>query len=412
MRDVDQYRFSDPDVARCPFAYYAAMRREAPVHRDPGTGIWWVARNETVAAATFDVEALSSRSSVILKKVFRPRAQALWDAAGLQAIDTLVTGDPPEHDDYRSVAQGLFNPRKVDELTPHIQGLVDELIDAFPDSGELEFLEGFAARLPGRVVCDEFGLPREDQPRFKTWTDAVIGLLDPTNTEAREVELVERLIELFRYLEGHLQRVAQGPAGRVIHAIATQSKRDGTPFSALERGWMAVTTFVGGNETTMNMLTAGVRKLAVERELQARLRADLELVPRFTEEMLRLEGSVQGLLRVATRDVTLDGVTIPKGADVVLCSGSANRDEQRWPEADQFRLDRGDGRRHLTFGHGRHTCIGLHLARRELNVAFRTLLERSEDLSLAVPPESIEQVPLPFHRAIARLPLRFTARKA
>lgn len=406
MRDVDQFRITDPDTARCPFAYYAAMRREAPVHRDPGSGIWWVARHDTVSAATFDWEGLSSKSSVILKKSFRPRAQALWDASGLKAIDTLVTGDPPEHDDYRGVGQGLFNPKKVDELTPHIQALVDELIGAFPADGEIEFLEAFAARLPGRVVCDEFGLPREDQPRFKTWTDAAIGLLDPSNTEDREVELVQRLIELFRYLEQHLKKVAEGPAGRVIHALATMNRRDGTPFSMMERGWMAVMTFVGGNETTMNMLTAGLRRLATDPALQAQVRGDLSLVPRFTEELLRLEGSVQALLRVATRDVELDGTVIPKGADVVLCNGSANRDERRWSDADRFRLDRDDGRRHLTFGHGRHTCIGLHLARRELNVAFRTLLERLSEIRLAVPPEAIEQVPLPFHRAIARLPLR------
>jgi cytochrome P450 len=172
---------------------------------------------------------------------------------------------------------------------------------------------------------------------------------------------------------------------------------------------MTLTTFVGGNETTMNMLTAGLRKLANTPELQAELRREPHKVPLFTEELLRLEGSVQALLRVATCDVEIDNVRIPKGANVVLCTGSANRDDAYWKDAAEFRLDRPNGRRHMTFGHGRHACIGMHLARQELNTAFRVLLERLNDIRLAIPDSAVEQVPLPFHRSVVALPLRFEA---
>ena len=409
MRPLSDFSITDPGTARCPFHYYASMRRESPVHRDPGSGYWWVALRELVLEASFDAERLSSKSEVIVKKSFRPRAQALWDAAGMQALDTFVTADPPEHDDYRAVGMKLFTPRKVQELGPHIEARVHELIDAFAPRGEVEFLTEFAARLPASIVCDEFGLPPEDQPRFKTWTDAAIGLLSPGISEDREVELVQRMIELFKYLEGHLKRNAEVATGRVIHSLATACKRDGTPFTALERGWMTLTTFVGGNETTMNMLTAGLRKLATTPDLQNELRADLQKVPQFTEELLRLEGSVQALLRVATCDLQIGGTSIPKGANVVLCTGSANRDEAFWKNAEEFRLDRTDARRHMTFGYGRHACIGMHLARQELNTAFRVLLERLSDIQTAVADSAIEQVPLPFHRSIVALPLRFTA---
>jgi cytochrome P450 len=383
------------------------MRRESPVHRDPGTGCWWIARRESVSKASFDPATFSSRSELVLRTRYRPRAQALWDAAGMQTLHTLVTSDPPEHEDYRAVGMSLFTPTKVDELTPHIEARVHELIDGFAHRDSIEFVTEFAARLPGRIVCDEFGLPLEDQPRFKTWTDGVIELISTTLSEEREVELVQRLIELFKYLEVHLKRSSQEPTGRVIHTIATMNKRDGTPFSMLERAWMMVVVFVGGNETTMNMLTAGLFKLATNPDLQDELRTKPELIPQFTEEMLRLEGSVQALLRVATRDVEVDGTVIPAGANVILSTGSANRDESFWERADEFRLDRANGRRHMTFGHGCHVCIGMHLARRELNVAYRILLERLRNISLAVPANEIEQLPLPFHRAIARLPLRF-----
>lgn len=409
MPKVSEFSITDPGVAKCPFPYYAAMRREDPVHRDPGCGYWWVTLRESIAKASFDAASLSSKSEVILKNSFRPRAQAFWEAAGMQTLHTLVTSDPPEHEDYRAVGMSLFTPKKVEELAPHIEARVHELIDEFAGRGEVEFVHEFAARLPGSIVCDEFGLPIEDQPRFKTWTDAAIGLLSPDISEDREVELVQNMIELFRYLEVHLKRNAEVPTGRIIHTLATINKRDGTPFTALERGWMTLTTFVGGNETTMNMLSAGLRELANSPELQDELRRDPDKVPRFTEELLRLQGSVQALLRVATRDMEIDGTQIPKGANVVLCTGSANRDEQFWSNAEEFRLDRPDGRRHMTFGHGRHVCIGMHLARRELNIAFRVILERLNHIRLAIDDSAVEQVPLPFHRSIARLPLRFDA---
>jgi cytochrome P450 len=409
MRELDPYSMADPATAGCPFEYYGAMRRGPTVHRDPGTGFYWISRHDAVVQAALDAKSFSSQSEVILKKKYRPRAQALWDAAGMRAVDTLVTADPPEHDDYRNVGLRLFPNETVEKITPHIVSLVNELIDSIALRGEAEFVRDFAARVPGTVVCEEFGLPREDQPRFKDWTDAVIGLLDPGISEDGEVELVTRLIEMFQYLDRHINRAATEMPGRVIHTLATMMKRDGTPFSSLERSWMLLTTFVGGNETTMNMLAMGMRKIATEPALQSELRRNPLKIPAFVEEMLRLEGSVQALLRVAAKDLVIDGVAIPKGANVVLSSGSANRDERRWSDPEEFRLDRKDGKRHLTFGYGRHSCIGMHLARRELNIAFDALLKRLRNIVLSVPASEVHQVPLPFHRAVERLPVRFEA---
>ncbi len=409
MRELDRYSMADPVTAGCPFAYYGAMRGGPTVHRDPGTGFYWISRYDAVVEAALDAKSFSSQSEVILKKKYRPRAQALWDAAGMRAVDTLVTADPPEHDDYRNVGLRLFSNETVENITPHIVRLVNELIDSIAARGEAEFVRDFAARVPGTVVCDEFGLPREDQPRFKDWTDAVIGLLDPGISEDAEVELVTRLIEMFQYLDRHIKRAATEMPGRVIHTLATMMKRDGTSFSSLERSWMLLTTFVGGNETTMNMLALGMRKIATEPALQSELRQNPHKISAFVEEMLRLEGSVQALLRVAAKDLLIDGVSIPKGANVVLSSGSANRDDKRWSDPESFRLDRKDGKRHLTFGYGRHSCIGMHLARRELNVAFDAILKRLHNIGLSIAASDVHQVPLPFHRAVERLPVRFDA---
>ena len=409
MRAVDQFSMTDPQTAKCPFPYYAAMRSEEPVHLDPGTGFYWVTRYEDVTRLARDVDRLSAAAGLIIRKEFQPRAQALWDAAGMKVIDTFATSDPPEHDDYRVVGMKLFDRRRVEEeMAPRIESRVHSLIDEFIGRGEVEFTHAFAARLQGEMLCDEFGVPREDMPRFKVWTDAVFEIMTPGLPEDREVELIKVCIEFFQYLGERLQLAIDSPSGKVIHALATQNKEDGTPFSTLERIWMAFTTFSGGNDTTINMLNNGMRKLAVSPQLQTELRGNGDKIDQFIEEMLRIDGSVQAVCREALADFEVAGTLIPKGAKVILAVGSANRDAALWKDPEEFHLNRSEETRHIAFGYGRHVCIGMHLARRELQIAFRILLDRLHDIRLAVPEQQLEQLPMPFFRAIARLPLRFS----
>ena len=406
--DIDQYSMADPAVQQCPHAYYAAMRKQSPVHRDPGTGFYWVAQHDDVVKTSMDAATFSSKSPLVVKKNLRPRAQALWDAAGLQIIDTLVTSDPPEHENYRAVGFSLFNPKKVADMGPYIERRVHEIIDSLGSENEFNFVERIATVLPSSIVCDEFGFPPEDRASFKHWTDAIFGLMIPGISEDEECALVERQIELFRYLESHITRAQQQSSGRVIDALANMPRKDGTPFTNMERGWMAVATFVGANDTTIGMLTGGIARIAANPELQAKLRAEPALINAFIEEMLRLESSVQSLIRVTTRDVELNGTTIPKGSDVLLCTASANRDESRWSNPDEFRLDRPDGRRHLGFGQGIHSCVGMHLARKLLYAAYDTMLKRWSKIELITADPNAELIPLPFHRAYMRMDIRVT----
>jgi cytochrome P450 len=224
QREVDRYSMADPTVLRCPHAYYAAMRRESPVHLDPGTGFWWVANHDAVVAASMDPVTFSSKSPLVIKKNLRPRAHALWDAAGMQMLDTFVTADPPEHDDYRALGLTLFNQRKVDELAPAIERRVHEIIDALGSRTECDFVADFANWLPSSIVCDEFGFPPQDRQRFKGWTDSIFGLMVPGISEDEEVTLVRSIIELF-----HKAR-----ATRAIGAGHAYARDPASP------GWLAV----------------------------------------------------------------------------------------------------------------------------------------------------------------------------
>lgn len=410
MRHVNEFTMGDPETVTCPFSYYAAMRSEDPVHRDPATGFYWVTRREDVLRLAQDWELMSSQSGLVIRKVFQPRAQALWEAAGMSAVDTFVTSDPPAHDDYRAVGMKFFDPAKVERISSEIEALANQIIDEMPEGEVVDFVYSFAAQMQGRLLCKEFGVPLADLPQFKQWTDAVFEMMIPGLPEDREVELIKLMIAMFEYLDERLSRAGEEAPGTVLHTLANAKKRDGSPFTSIERRWMAFTAFSGGNDTTRNMMLSGIHKLATEPELQAELRDDPAKVSKFVEEILRLEGAVQGSPRVATRDVEIEGTLIPKGASVILCYGSANRDDVRWSEAESFRLDRADGNRHVAFGYGRHTCIGMHLARRELQIAFRVLLCRLDNIQLVIPEEGIRRIPHPYFRGIENLPITYVKR--
>lgn len=412
MSQLDQYRFTDPEVAKCPFPYYAAMRSEDPVHLDPGTGWYWVTRHEDVTALTLDSETFSSSTDVQFRKTFKPSAQRVLDEAGVTIVDTFVTSDPPDADHYRTVAMRLFPPTKVQELMPLIEATAQRLIDGFIDRGEANVSFEYCRRIVGAILMNELDLPEEDLDKFKTWAECTAELMRIGVTEDEEVAGVKKMVELVRYLTERLERaVRDGTPGTAIHTLATTLKRDGSDFTPDQRSWMTFLTFTAANNTTVNMMNSDLLRLATNPKLQSELRANPDRIGAFVEEMLRLEGSSQALARLTTRDTEVAGTPIPKGSLVWLAIGSANRDECKWgADADTMNLDRPNLRRHMAFGNGRHSCIGMHLARAELNVTLAAFLDRMDNIRIADPGNMPSHLPLPFHRGTEDLVLRFDRR--
>src|SRR5690606_8042379 len=182
-----------------------------------------------------------------------------------------------------------------------------------------------------------------------------------------------------------------------------------TPLTRNEMLQMLVQFLVAGNETTTSLLTSVMFKLLTEPEVMAAVRADLELVPKVVEEVLRLESPVQGIFRTANEDVEIGGVKIGKGTNIYLVYGSGNRDERVFREADQLLLDRASEGPHLAFGKGEHFCLGAPVARLETRVGITTWLRRTKEITLDIAPEDVECLPRFAQHGIARLPLRFAA---
>lgn len=409
MKALANYAHTDPEVAKCPFAYYAAMREDDPVHRDPSTGYYWITRYKDVVSVAQDPDTYSSQVELMIRTKFRPKGEKVLADAGVALTHTFVTSDPPEALDIHRLGMQLLPAKKVKALLPHIDELANRLVDDFIGRGEADIIREFSRRLVGTVIGEQLELPLRDLDLFKEWSECTGELMKIGISEDWEAENVAKMVDLVHYLTPHLERAArEGTPGSAIHTLATMNKLDGTPFTPTQRCWMTFFTFTGGNNTTVNMINTDILRLARDPELQDRLRAHPEEIEGFFEEMLRLEGSAQTVVRTPTRDVELGGTLLPKGSVLLLSLGSANRDSAMWgQDAETLNIGREGCRRHLTFGTGPHVCIGMHLARAELRTAIQTLLRRLKNIRLKDPNNPPDYLPLPFHRAIGELHITF-----
>jgi len=256
----------------------------------------------------------------------------------------------------------------------------------------VDFIGEFAGPLPVDVIADQLGLPRADGLRIRQWTDAIIETLDVMITAERRLACTQRIVEFQRYFVARREEKRAQPREDILSALAVARQPDGTELSTEDYVALCAQLMVAGNDTTRNHLTKGMYLLTQDPKLQARLRREPALIPRFVEESLRVEAPVQGLFRTCREDVVLGGIAIPKGAKVVLLYGAANRDPSAFPDPGRIDLDRPNAQRHLSFGHGVHSCIGRVLATAELTLSFRRLLERLDNIRLD------PDFPAPRHR--------------
>jgi cytochrome P450 len=409
MDNLSKYTIADNEVAKYPFDYYAAMRKQDPVHLDPGTGWFYVTHFDNAVAAAQDFETFSSSTDVIFRKTFRPAAQRALDEAGIKVLDTFTTNDPPVALDFHSVGMNLFPPKKMLAISPRIQQICEGLVDKFVDRGSADLNHEFSRLLVGNLLVEELGLSPEDLEQFKTWSECTAELMRIGITEEQEVRSIQKMIKLVRYLAPRIEYAAKhGTPGTAIHTLATMNHRDGRPFTENQRCWMAFITFTGGHNTTINMLNIDVWRLATNPPLQDELRSQPEKIAAYVEEMLRLDGTAQSIVRRVTRDTSIHGTPIPKGSYVMLSLGSANRDEAVWGhDSAAMKLDRPNIRQHVAFGAGVHVCIGKHLARTELRIALEVLLRRIKEIRIKDPAHPPECFPSPFQRGIGPLHVTF-----
>ena len=380
---LDSLTLLDPEVSECPYPAYATLRDEAPIWRDNATGMWVITRYEDLRAVLLDTERFTSARHRGRVDPRSARLRKIYEEKGWIPGATLASRDDPEHREMRGLFNHAFRPAKIKELDPFIERLAHRLIDGFIERESCDWVREFAIPLPLIVIGRQMGAPEEDIWQIKAWTDAWVQRLGMMQSEEEAVWSTEQEIVAQHYFQPIFERLRDEPDDTLLSDLVnTVIPEWGRPLTDNElHAEMMADTFVGGSETTTNALAEGVRLLIENPSEWAKVKSDPgTYVPLLAEEVLRLEGPVQGLFRTAAVDVDLHGVTIPAGSVVNVRFAAANRDERQFEDAACMNLDRENLRSHVAFGFGTHHCLGAPLARRELTIGFRALVDRIEDM--------------------------------
>lgn len=287
--------------------------------------------------------------------------------------------DPPDHTRLRSLVAKAFTVRQVEKLRPQVRELTAALLDEMKTAGPpADLVDLFALPLPVAVICRMLGVPTEDRPRFRVWSD---DALSTSSLTAEEFDASRA--ELRAYMAGLIDQHRQEPQDDLMTALI-EARDDGDRLSELELIDLCVGILVAGHETTASQIPNFVLTLLDHPDQLARLRAEPELVPNAVEELLRFVplGSGAGQPRYAIEDVEVGGTIVRAGSPVLVAVGAANRDALRFTAPGVLDIAR-EGNQHLGFGHGVHHCLGAPLARLELQEALSALITCFPDLRLA-----------------------------
>jgi pimeloyl-[acyl-carrier protein] synthase len=313
--------------------------------------------------------------------------------------------DPPQHTRVRRLASVAFTPRRVNRLRDHIEQIAESLIDGAVARGEMEVMEDLANPLPAIVTAEMLGVPIEDHPRLKNWSQDFAEMLGNfQHNPGRAAKVAASLKEMTSYFQVAVRREATHPTEGLVNAL-TMAEVDGDRFTEDEVVANIIVTLVGGQETTTNLIGNGLLTLLRHPEEMNRLRENPALIPSAVEELLRYESPSQHTARLAPDDVELGGKPIKRGQAVIAVMGAANRDPDRFPDPDRLDIERADNR-HLAFGWAAHFCFGAPLARIEGQIAFSALLRRLPSLRLAT--DEITWRPNLGLRGLTTLPVAFS----
>ena len=297
--------------------------------------------------------------------------------------------DPPDHDRLRRLVMRKFTPERVEGMHDRVTQLVNRLLDAQRDRGQLDIVDDFAHPLPVDVVSEMLGVPPEDRPRFEAWVPVLVRRLEPAQAVSEtEVERAAQVAtEMRDYLVGLIAERRARPADDLISGLATMATSHDPALQMSDQDLLATVLLllVAGYETTVNLISNSMLTLLRYPDALARLRRDPNSVIRTIEEVLRFDPPVHFRIRTTLTDINIAGVTIPKGATVVLLFASGSRDPARFVEPDRFNPDRTDNQ-HLGFGGGIHYCVGAPLARLETLAALSTLTRRLVAPRLVIDP--------------------------
>jgi len=388
MPELRNYNPYSPEMSRDPYPWYAMLREEAPVHFVEAARLHVVSRYDDVQVVLRDHARFSSEGMKAGMRFGMSLEKLPEDVRTFVTQRNLITADPPVHTSLRNLVNRAFTPRRIADLEGRVRQLSRELIAAFLEKGEFELAEALSIPLPVIVISEMLGVEPERRRDFKRWSDAIVSTTSVMLQGGDLTEVIKSQRELTAYMQETIARRRVEPREDLISVLIQGNEKETlTPEELIV---FCRLLLIAGNETTTNLLGNGLIALMDHPEEQKKLRADPSLIAGAVEEMLRYDSPVQGLFRQAKTDVTLSGVTLPAGAQVMAVTGSANRDGRKFKDADRFDVSR-DSQGQIAFGFGIHFCLGAPLARLEAKVALEELLKATRWIEYA--PGQKGQVP-------------------
>jgi len=396
-----QFNIVSPQFKANPFPLLANLRASQPVFRTTlpdKTPVWLLTRYEDVAALFRDERFAKDKRKAMTTDQLRKMS---WIPPMFRPLErNMLDLDPPDHTRLRTLVHKAFTPNLIAHMRERIQILSDELLTQVVHRGECDLIRDYALPLPMTIITEILGVPTRDRNKFHKWSKAVVSLSSPTPT----LRVIPNVWLFLRYLRRFFERRRREPRDDLASALI-KAEEAGQRLSSDELLAMVFLLLIAGHETTVNLIGNGMLALFENPKAMNRLRQEPSRIKTAVEELLRYTSPVlMSTERYAREDVTIHGITIPRGEMTLGVIGSANRDENIFPNPDELDITR-EPNKHLSFGQGIHFCLGAPLARLEAEIAINTLLQGIPDLRLSVPSHSLRWRASMILRGLESLPI-------
>ncbi len=384
MTTADQELFLnpfEPGFFDDPYDQYRRLRELRPVHQSP-LGPWTLTRYDDCSRLLRD----PSLSVDEQHSAYNGREE-MFAAAGVERRNrgtrAILNIDPPDHTRIRRLVSKAFTPRRIEELLPHVQSLVDGMLDAAAARGEMDVIADLAFPLPFAVISEMLGMPQADSLQLRDWSHTLVTSLEPLTQPDEIPKMMSASDNMVAHVDAAIEWKRREPADDLLSAMIA-AEEEGDRLTSDELRDQVILLFVAGHETTVNLIGNGTLALLRHPDQLALLRSQPDLIGNAIDELLRFDSPVQFTRRIALQPIEIDGQHIEPGSFIFTILGAANHDPEHFgDDADALDLTRRDAPHHISFGGGIHHCLGAVLARAEARIAIGSLVPRFPELALA-----------------------------
>ncbi len=393
-RDLADMPLFDDETLKCPYHFDKTLRDNAPVYQDPTSGVWVVSTYDLVREDHGKPQVFSNWCTlalVALAKLASDVAEALAKTYDL-GKGTLLTVDDPIHSTYRDELKSFFLAPNVAKYRPWIEEFADSMVAKLAKNEAVNFIEDFTRPFPLSVIMHVLGIPLDMRELAFKWTVDNVTVISQLSDKDTLLAAIAGLKDEYDWFAEALEERRQNPRDDLLNLVA-HATYEGRQLTIEEQLSHCTQFLVAGNETTTATLAEGMRQLCLNPDQQKMIREDLSLIPNLVDESLRIASPTSNMWRMSTEDYELGGTTIPKGSMVLLKYFSSNHDENMFEKPMEFDVTRKNVKRHIAFGFGSHVCIGQHLSKLEMTIAWEKLFANSTNFTMVTAPEDLEYMP-------------------